>query len=154
MRDNVQEGVRSSATDVISWFFFKLFKKLRLRAVKGSQVHPTSKLESGTAFYSSTMDRHSFCGYDCDISCADIGSFTSIANGVVIGGGRHPWNGLACRQCSMRAVTASRLNSPLTGATREARGGRPRRMDRPLGRRAAGRGNWQRCGGWRWRGGN
>lgn len=97
MRDNVQEGVRSSATDVISWFFFKLFKKLRLRAVKGSQVHPTSKLESGTAFYSSTMDRHSFCGYDCDISCADIGSFTSIANGVVIGGGRHPmeWVGMS-----------------------------------------------------------
>jgi acetyltransferase-like isoleucine patch superfamily enzyme len=41
------------------------------------------------------MDRHSFCG--CDVYCADIGSFTSIANSVVIGGGRHPmeWVGMS-----------------------------------------------------------
>lgn len=75
----------------------KLLKKARLSAVKNSIVHPTSKLESGTTFYSSKMDRHSFCGYDCEISGADIGSFTSIANGVVIGGGRHPmeWVGMS-----------------------------------------------------------
>lgn len=75
----------------------KLFKKARLTAVKNAVVHPTSKLESGTSFYFSTMDRHSFCGYDCDISHADIGSFTSIANCVVIGGGRHPmeWVGMS-----------------------------------------------------------
>lgn len=97
MSDNEVEGARSSATDVLSWLLFKLFKKLRLCAVKGSQVHPTSKLESGTTFYSSKMDRHSFCGYDCDICGADIGSFTSIATGVVIGGGRHPmeWVGMS-----------------------------------------------------------
>jgi len=43
------------------------------------------------------MDRHSFCGYDCDIANADIGSFVSIANSVVIGGGRHPmeWVGMS-----------------------------------------------------------
>ena len=43
------------------------------------------------------MDRHSFCGYDCDIYCADIGRYVSIANGVVIGGGRHPmeWVGMS-----------------------------------------------------------
>lgn len=69
---------------------FKVLKKLRLRAIKGSEIHFTSKLESGTVFYHSTMARYSFCGYDCDISHADIGSFTSIANCVVIGGGRHP----------------------------------------------------------------
>ncbi len=76
---------------------YKLLKKLRLRAVKDSRVDPTSKLESGTLFYHSTMGRHSFCGYDCEISHADIGSFVSIANGVVIGGGRHPmeWVGMS-----------------------------------------------------------
>jgi acetyltransferase-like isoleucine patch superfamily enzyme len=76
---------------------YKLLKKLRLRAVKGSSVHATSKLESGTVFYHSTMGRHSFCGYDCEISHTDIGSFVSIANGVVIGGGRHPmeWVGMS-----------------------------------------------------------
>jgi acetyltransferase-like isoleucine patch superfamily enzyme len=36
------------------------------------------------------MEKHSFCGYDCEISNCEIGSFTSIANGVVIGGGMHP----------------------------------------------------------------
>lgn len=75
----------------------KILKKSRLSAVKNSTVDWTSKIESGTTFYSSTMDRHSFCGYDCDIHYADIGSFTSIANGVVLGGGRHPmeWVGMS-----------------------------------------------------------
>jgi chloramphenicol O-acetyltransferase type B len=68
----------------------KALKKARLIAVKNSTVHSTSKLESGTSFYSSTMGKFSFCGYDCEIVNADIGSFTSIANCVVIGGGRHP----------------------------------------------------------------
>lgn len=82
---------------MLSLLAFKLLKKLRLTAVRSSAVHATSKLESGTLFYHSTMDRHSFCGYDCDIYCTDIGSFTSIANGVVIGGGRHPmeWVGMS-----------------------------------------------------------
>lgn len=81
----------------VSLLVFKLLKKLRLTAVKASAVDPTSKLESGTSFYFSTMGRHSFCGYDCEVSHADIGSFVSIANGVVIGGGRHPmdWVGMS-----------------------------------------------------------
>jgi acetyltransferase-like isoleucine patch superfamily enzyme len=43
------------------------------------------------------MAKHSFVGYDCDVLCADIGAFTSIANCVVIGGGRHPmeWVGMS-----------------------------------------------------------
>jgi acetyltransferase-like isoleucine patch superfamily enzyme len=75
----------------------KVLKKARLSAVKDSTVHPTSKLESGTSFHASTLGRHSFCGYDCDIAHADIGSFVSIANGVIIGGGRHPmeWTGMS-----------------------------------------------------------
>lgn len=75
----------------------KLFKKSRLSAVNGSTVDPTSKIEAGTSFYFSSMDCHSFCGYDCDIYCADIGRFVSIANGVVLGGGRHPmeWVGMS-----------------------------------------------------------
>jgi acetyltransferase-like isoleucine patch superfamily enzyme len=60
-------------------------------------VHRTSKIESGSTFYFSVMGKHSFCGYDCEIQYADIGCFTSIANGVVIGGGRHPmeWVGMS-----------------------------------------------------------
>ncbi len=79
----------------IKYFLSKVIKKSRLSAVRFSTVHSTSKLESGTSFISSNMDRHSFCGYDCDISNADIGRFVSIANGVVIGGGRHPMEWVA-----------------------------------------------------------
>jgi acetyltransferase-like isoleucine patch superfamily enzyme len=75
----------------------KLLKKSRLCAISQSTVHATSKLESGTSFFASHMDKHSFCGYDCDIHSADIGRFVSIANGVIIGGGRHPmeWVGMS-----------------------------------------------------------
>jgi acetyltransferase-like isoleucine patch superfamily enzyme len=62
-----------------------------------SEVHPSSKIEAGSSFYHSNMGKHSFCGYECDIFHADIGSFVSIANGVVLGGGRHPmeWVGMS-----------------------------------------------------------
>lgn len=82
---------------LLSLIVFKLLRKIRLTGVRLSTVHPTSKLESGTMFHSSTIGRHSFCGYDCDISYADIGNFVSIANGVVIGGGLHPmeWVGMS-----------------------------------------------------------
>lgn len=72
------------------YYWNKILKKIRGVAVKNSFIHKTSKIESGTQFINSKMDKHSFCGYDCDISSCDIGSFTSIANGVIIGGGMHP----------------------------------------------------------------
>lgn len=98
---------------------YKVFKKLRLRAVHAASVHPTSKLESGTLFYHSTMDRHSFAGYDCDIQHADIGAFTSIANRVVIGGGRHPmeWVGMSpvfyAGRDSVKAKFSEHLRHPV-----------------------------------------
>lgn len=63
----------------------------------GSRIDASSTLESGTSFVHSTIGRHSFCGYDCEIEHANIGSFVSIANKVVIGGGKHPmeWVGMS-----------------------------------------------------------
>lgn len=86
-----------SLTSRLRLVTFKLINKARLVAVRSSSVHSTSKIEAGSTFYFSTMAKHSFCGYDCEILHADIGSFTSIANGVVIGGGRHPmeWVGMS-----------------------------------------------------------
>ena len=72
------------------YYWAKLMKKLRSSAIVNSDIDKSSKVESGTQFVNSTMKKHSFCGYDCDINHADIGSFCSIANGVVIGGGMHP----------------------------------------------------------------
>lgn len=75
----------------------KILRKLQLRSVLNSYVDGSSKLEAGTSFVNSTMDRHSFCGYYCDIYFTDIGAFVSIANDVVIGGGEHPvqWSSMS-----------------------------------------------------------
>ena len=75
---------------LIKFFVSRILRKSRLTAIRNSCVHPSAKIESGTSFISSSIERHSFCGYDCDVYLASIGSFTSIANGVVLGGARHP----------------------------------------------------------------
>lgn len=74
-----------------------MLRKLRGSAIKESHIHRTSKIEAGSQILNLLMDKHSFCGYDCEISNCEIGSFTSIANGVVIGGGIHPmdWVGMS-----------------------------------------------------------
>ena len=82
---------------MLKYYWSKFIKKIRGSSVKGSFVHKTSKIESGTSFVNSTMDKYSFCGYDCEMFHTKIGSFCSIANGVIIGGGRHPvsWVGMS-----------------------------------------------------------
>lgn len=79
----------------LAFIWSKIVKKSRLAAIRDSEVHPSSKVEPGSSFVSSTMARHSFCGYDCEIANAKIGAFVSIANGVIIGGGRHPMEWIA-----------------------------------------------------------
>lgn len=76
--------------ELLIYVIHKALKKMRLSGIRNSTVHESSKLESGTAFVGSSMDRYSFCGYDCEILDTDIGPFCSIANGVIIGGGEHP----------------------------------------------------------------
>ncbi len=72
------------------YYWAKLAKKIRGIAIKNSNIHKTSKVEAGSQLVNVIMDRHSFCGYDCDITNCSIGAFVSIANNVVIGGGMHP----------------------------------------------------------------
>jgi chloramphenicol O-acetyltransferase type B len=74
----------------IEYLYFKILKKLRGSAKLNCTVHSTSKVESGSALVNVVIDRYSFCGYDCEIINADIGSFCSIANRVTIGGANHP----------------------------------------------------------------
>lgn len=83
---NVPSNLRTKTM----FLYAKLLKRLRGTALKGSVVHATSKVEPGSEVYFSTMDKHSFCGYHCEINHCDIGSFYSIANQVIIGGGTHP----------------------------------------------------------------
>lgn len=72
------------------YFWAQFFKKIKSKAISNSTIHATSKIEAGSEIVNSTMDKYSFCGYDCEIIKCDIGSFCSIANRVVIGGGMHP----------------------------------------------------------------
>lgn len=105
----------------IKYIFAKLLKKARGTAIIGSKIHKSSKLESGTQFINSTMQKHSFCGYDCDINYADIGSFCSIANSVVIGGGMHPIEWLStspvfyCGKDSVKAKFSTHDRKPNMG---------------------------------------
>lgn len=74
----------------ISYILAKLQKKIRGSSLKNSAIHRTSKIESGCNITNTQMQKHSFCGYDCEIADCNIGSFCSIANNVIIGGGMHP----------------------------------------------------------------
>lgn len=82
---------------VIEYFISKFMKKIRFSSVRYSEIDATSKVESGSNILFVKMGRYSFCGYDCEIICAEIGMFTSIASGVIIGGARHPmeWAGMS-----------------------------------------------------------
>jgi len=79
------------------YYWAKFFKKIKSKAIYKSTIHPTSKIEAGSEIQYSSFDKHSFCGYNCDFYYASIGSFCSIANDVVIGGGKHPisWVGMS-----------------------------------------------------------
>ena len=68
----------------------RLQKKLRLNAIRDSQIDATSVIEGGSQVVGTTMDRHSFCGYDCTLLNVDIGGFCSISDQVFIGGSAHP----------------------------------------------------------------
>lgn len=76
----------------LRYIYSKLMKKIRSSSMLNTKLGYDCKVESGSSLVHVTMGRHSFCGYDCEIYNADIGSFCSIANEVIIGGGAHPMN--------------------------------------------------------------
>ncbi len=83
--------------NLIYYYFTKALKKLRGASLYNSKIDKTSKVEAGSLVVSSVFKKHSFCGYDCEIINAEIGSFCSISSNVKIGGGMHPvsWVGMS-----------------------------------------------------------
>ncbi len=78
------------------WYLWnKALKKMRGAAIINSKIASSSKVESGSLIVNVKMDKHSFCGYDCEIINCEIGKYCSIANCVFIGGAEHPlsWAG-------------------------------------------------------------
>lgn len=76
----------------IKYYLSKLIKKSNLSSIKNSEIHKTSKIEASSNIVNTRMDKYSFCGYNCELSNCEIGSFVSIADKVIIGGGVHPMN--------------------------------------------------------------
>lgn len=75
----------------LSYLYSKFFKKvLRGKSILNSRIDNTAKIYSGTEFYNSSLGRHSYVGYDCEVHNCDIGAFCSIANHFIVGGAEHP----------------------------------------------------------------
>lgn len=75
---------------MLLYLYNKIIKKLSGKAIRNSKIHSSSKVEAGSQVINTTMDKYSFCGYDCKLLNCTVGSYTSIADRVVIGGAQHP----------------------------------------------------------------
>ena len=75
----------------LSYLYSKFFKIiLQGKSIRNSRIDKTAKIYSGTEFYDSSIGRHSYIGYNSEIHSCDIGAFCSIANGLIVGGAKHP----------------------------------------------------------------
>lgn len=74
----------------IRYIWQRCFLKLHGVALSNAKIHKTCKIEAGSVVINSSFEKYSFCGYNCKIIDTEIGSFCSIADGVVIGGAEHP----------------------------------------------------------------
>lgn len=76
----------------LSYLYSKLIRKIRGKAILNSRIAQGSVVYQGSAIIGSSIGRYSYCGYDCQIVNAEIGSFCSISDHVYIGGAEHPLN--------------------------------------------------------------
>lgn len=75
----------------LGYLYSKFFKRIvRGKSILDSTISKRAKVYSGSLVYHSSIGRYSYVGYDCDVISCEIGSFCSIANGVIIGGAQHP----------------------------------------------------------------
>ena len=73
-----------------SYIYAKIMSRVRGKAIKNCTIHSTSIVNSGCNVLNSHMGRYSYCGKDCQIVNAEIGSFCSISDHVFVGGAEHP----------------------------------------------------------------
>lgn len=75
----------------LSYLYAKLVRRFLVgKSIKDSVIHSTSYVYSGANILDSTMDKHSYCSYDCWMQHVDVGAYCSIADSVYIGGREHP----------------------------------------------------------------
>ncbi|HCN50162.1 MAG TPA: glycosyl transferase family 1 [Chryseobacterium sp.] len=73
----------------IEYYWSKILKKIRLRALVNVEIHSTSKVCSGSQLVNVKMGKYSDIGYDCIILNTDIGAFCSFGANIIIGGAPH-----------------------------------------------------------------
>lgn len=73
----------------ISYALARFLKHARLKAVTGSTLHARTRIGAASQVIDSTIGRYTYCGTDCVVVNAEIGSFSSIADLVMIGGATH-----------------------------------------------------------------
>lgn len=76
----------------IEYLVCKILKKLRLKAVIGSEIDSTVHICSGSHVVNSKLSRYTDVGYDCKLVNVEMGAFCSLASGIIIGSESHPMN--------------------------------------------------------------
>lgn len=75
----------------IKYLYSKLFKKyLRGKSILRCNIHRTAVVASGCNIVDSTLGKYSYVGYDSLIVKSIVGSYCSLAEGIIIGGAEHP----------------------------------------------------------------
>jgi len=72
-----------------NYILARVIQNMRPRAIRSSRLHRLSSVGAGSQLVSVYFDRFTYCGSCCTIINARIGSFTSIADNVLIGGSAH-----------------------------------------------------------------
>lgn len=73
----------------ISYAIERVLKHSRLKAVTASTLLAKVRIGAASQVIDSAIGRYTYCGTDCVIVNAEIGSFSSIADLVMIGGATH-----------------------------------------------------------------
>jgi acetyltransferase-like isoleucine patch superfamily enzyme len=74
----------------IEYLVSKAIKKMHLRSILKSEVHPTSSVFAGSHLVKVKLGKYSDIGYDCHINHTILGSFCSLGANITIGGASHP----------------------------------------------------------------
>ena len=74
----------------LAYYWSKAMIRVKGKAIRGSKIDKSSKINYGSNVVNSSVGRYTYCGYDCWIIESDIGAFCSISNNVRIGGPAHP----------------------------------------------------------------
>lgn len=74
----------------IEYLWYKVCQKTKGVAKRNSRISKDAKIGAGSVFVDSSIDRFSYCGYDCFIVNTEIGAFCSLSDKISIGGGTHP----------------------------------------------------------------